>query len=59
METYGVVDDEPIKEGESLGLNVSYPFDPNYEYHTRLTRLNLDKERENDIRRDKGFIVVG
>ena len=35
MEIYGVVDDEPIKEGESLGLNVSYPFDPNYEYHTR------------------------
>ena len=58
MKTYGVVDDEPIKEGESLGLNVSYPFDPNYEYHTRLTRLNLDKERENDIRRDKGFIVA-
>lgn len=58
METYGVVDDEQIKEGESLNLNVSYPYDPNFEYHTRLTRLNLDKEREHDIRTDKGFIVA-
>ena len=43
---------------ETLDLNISYPFDPDYEYKTRLIRLQLDKERENDIKNDKGFIVA-
>ena len=42
----------------NLDIHLSYPFDPNYEYHTKLTRLNLDKEREEDIKNDKGFVVA-
>ena len=50
-------DTKPIQEPETLDLNVSYPYDPEFEYHTRLVRLNLDKEREEDIKHDRGFVV--
>lgn len=49
---------DDIKEPEKIDLNISYPYDPDYEYHTRLVRLHLDKEREKDIMSDKGFIVA-
>lgn len=42
----------------SLELNISYPNDPEYEFITKLVRLDLDSERENDIKKDKGFIVA-
>ena len=58
MIEYGVADDKEIKDGESLDLHLSYPFDSEYEYFTRLTRLNLDKERETDIKENKGFIIA-
>ena len=50
-------DTKPIQEPETLDLNVSYPYDPEFEYHTRLVRLDLDKEREEDIKHDRGFVV--
>ena len=46
-----------MKDNETLDLNVSYPYDPDFDYSTRLVRLNLDKEREEDIKNDRGFIV--
>ena len=45
-------------QGAKLDLNISYPNNPDYDYHTRLVRLDLDKEREKDILHDKGFIVA-
>lgn len=50
-------DTKPIQEPETLDINVSYPYDPEFEYHTRLVRLDLDKEREEDIKHDRGFVV--
>lgn len=31
--------------GPTLNVKMSYPDNPDYTYTTRLTRLNLDKER--------------
>lgn len=49
---------EEARQHARLDLNISYPYDPNYEYKTQLERLDLDKERENDIMHDKGFIIA-
>lgn len=43
--------------GPTLNVKMSYPDNPDYTYTTRLTRLNLDKEREKDILTNEGFIV--
>lgn len=40
-----------------LNVRTSYPFDPIYEYETRLVRINLDEERIKDLQNSKGFIV--
>jgi len=45
------------KEDLQLKLNISYPNDPNYEYLTFLTRVNLDKIRERSILSGNGFII--
>ena len=58
MKEYGVTDDKPITKGETLDINLSYPYDPEYEYFTRLERLNLDREREEDIKSNQGFIIA-
>ena len=42
----------------SLDLNLSYPFDPDYDYFTRLERIDLDLERENDLSTGKGFVIA-
>ena len=49
---------EEARRRQKLDLKISYPYDPNYEYNTRLERLDLDKEREEDIKKDKGFIIA-
>lgn len=41
-----------------LQVNTIYPINPEYRYITRLERLDLDEERINDLRRNKGFIVT-
>ena len=51
------ISEDDLKEKTKLDLNVSYPYDTEYEYKTLLERLNLDEERRNDIMTDKGFIV--
>ena len=40
-----------------LTVNLTYPESPDFEYETFLERLNLDKEREEDILKDNGFII--
>ena len=32
-----------------LNVSLHYPNDPNYDFETKLVRLNLDKEREHDL----------
>ena len=41
-----------------LKMNVTYPYSDEYEYHTRLTRIDFDAEMENDIANNKGFIIT-
>lgn len=50
-------EDEDIKQSDGVDINISYPFSPDYDYETTLLRLDLDKEREEDIRSGRGFIV--
>lgn len=38
-------------------INMQYPRNPDYDFVTKLVRLNLDLERENDIKNGKGFII--
>lgn len=40
-----------------LRVRAHYTQNPDYEYDTRLVRINLDEERERDLQRDKGFII--
>lgn len=37
--------------------NKLYPFDPEFEYTTELVRINLDEEKKDDLKRNKGFII--
>lgn len=46
-----------IDNSTKLDIKLSYPDNPDYDYSTRLVRLDLDKEREHDILYNKGFIV--
>ena len=40
-----------------MKVNTKYPRSDEYEYETRLERLNLDDERRNDVLSGNGFIV--
>ena len=40
-----------------MSLNITYPYSDEYEYETRLERINFDDEREIDILTNNGFIV--
>ena len=41
----------------NLNIKLQYPFNEEYDYVSRLTRINLDQEREMDIRSGNGFII--
>lgn len=41
-----------------LNVKTMYPLNPDYDYNTRLERINIDDERINDLRKGKGFIVT-
>lgn len=45
-----------IPEGR-LNVKLTYPYSDEYEYHTQLKRIDLDKERINDLKTGKGFII--
>lgn len=41
-----------------LNVKYSYPRNEEYEYESRLERINLDDERKNDIRSNNGFVIL-
>lgn len=43
----------------SLGIkvNYSYPNNPEYDYVAYMERINFDKEKEEDLKKGKGFII--
>lgn len=45
------------KEIDRCNINVSYPFSQEFDYDVCLRRLDLDAEREKDIKLGRGFIV--
>ena len=45
------------KNEVDLQINYSYPYSPEYDYYTLIERINLDEEREHDIRTGNGFII--
>ena len=44
----------------STNMNVSlhYPYDDKFDYTVRLERINMDKQREIDIKSGRGFIIT-
>ena len=40
-----------------MTVNTRYSKDDNYEYETRLERINMDTERRKDVLSGNGFIV--
>lgn len=41
-----------------LKVNLMYPLSEDFDYETKLVRLNLDEERVHDINTDNGFIIA-
>ena len=46
-----------IDEDNKINIKLHYPFNDKFEYVTRLERIDLDRERENDLRSGRGFII--
>lgn len=42
---------------KQIPFRVRYVNNPDYDYYLKMVRINLDREKENDIRIGKGFIV--
>lgn len=49
---------EDEREYFELPIHYSYPNSPDFEFHTKLDKINLDKEREHDILTGNGFIIT-
>lgn len=45
-------------EFSTIRYKVTYPQDPNYDYDSRMIRLNLDDEREKSIMTGQGFLIT-
>ncbi len=43
---------------KQINVKVTYPHDEKFDFKTELVRINLDKEREQDIQNGKGFIIT-
>lgn len=41
-----------------LNIKYSYPRNDEYDYESRLERINLDDERKNDIKTNNGFVIL-
>ena len=42
----------------NVKINLHYPYSDKFEYETFLDRINLDTERENDIKSGRGFAIT-
>ena len=42
----------------NLKINMSYPYNPDYDYRTCLQRIDLDKKREESILSGNGFLIT-
>lgn len=40
-----------------MNVNMSYPFNDDYDYEAYLEKINLDEEKEKDIMTNRGFVV--
>ncbi len=49
--------DLPQTKINRMRINITYPYSDEYEYETRLERIDLDQERIKDIKTGKGFIL--
>lgn len=47
-----------LEMNNQVNVKLQYPFNDFYEYITSLERINLDKQREEDIRSGKAFIIT-
>lgn len=51
-----MIDDN--KPNIAMNVNMTYPNNPEYDIEVMLKKINLDKERINDLRHNNGFIVT-
>ena len=45
--------------GEKHDISFNYPYSPDYYYQAKLAIINMDDEREKDLREGRGFIIKG
>lgn len=45
------------EEMAKIDVNLTYPYSDEYDYETRLERINLDKEREHDLMTGNAFVI--
>lgn len=48
-----------LYNNSKININLTYPHNPYWDYITLLERINIDKQREEDIRTGRGFIING
>lgn len=46
-----------MEDGTQININLTYPNNPEYEYISKLTTIDMDKEAQNDINSGNGFLV--
>lgn len=46
------------QQDTEVNIQLQYPYNDVFEYETMLTRIDLDMERENDIKTGRGFIIT-
>jgi hypothetical protein len=45
------------EKSQEINITLEYPYNDSYDYTTRLERINLDKQKNEDIIKGKGFII--
>jgi hypothetical protein len=43
---------------DQMSINLQYPYDGKYDYFTEIKRINLDKQRDEDIKSGVGFLIT-
>ena len=51
------VDYDETSNSLLIKVNYSYPHNPEYDYVAYMERINFDEEKENDLKKGKGFVI--
>lgn len=57
MLTTPILEPPETEQQKTITINFSYPSNSDFYYETSIERINLDKEKVNDVYNNKGFII--